>query len=59
MKILDSNIIIYASQPDFAFLRPFLTDPNSYVSELTKLEVLGYHLLDANAKAWFGIDLFS
>ena len=27
MKILDSNIIIYASQPAYSFLRPLLTDP--------------------------------
>ena len=53
MKILDSNLIIYASQPAFAFLRPLLTDPDSHVSEITRLEVLGYHLLDAKAKAWF------
>jgi len=30
-----------------------LTDPDSHVSEITRLEVLGYHLLDAQAKAWF------
>ena len=53
MKILDSNVIIYASQPSFAFLRPLLIDPDSCASEITRLEVLGYHLLDANAKSWF------
>ncbi len=53
MKILDSNILIYASQPDFAFLRPLLIDPDSYASEITRLEVLGYHLFDKKTARWF------
>ncbi|MBK8041497.1 MAG: type II toxin-antitoxin system VapC family toxin [Haliscomenobacter sp.] len=53
MKILDSNIIIYASQPDFAFLRPLLIDPDSCASEITRLEVLGFHQFDEKASSWF------
>ena len=43
MRLLDSNIVIYATQTTYAHLLPLLHDPDSYVSEITKLEVLGYH----------------
>ena len=43
MRLLDSNIIIYATQTAHADLLPLLYDADSYVSEITKLEVLGYH----------------
>ncbi len=46
MRILDSNIIIYATQTAHANLLPLLYDTDSYVSEITKLEVLGYHGFD-------------
>ena len=50
MKILDSNIIIYATQTAFAYLLPLLHDTDNYVSEITKLEVLGFHGFDASTK---------
>jgi toxin FitB len=50
MRILDSNIIIYASQTTLNYLTPFLKDPNNFVSEITKLEVLGFHNFDNFAK---------
>ncbi len=47
MRLLDSNLIIYAASDAYAFLRPLLT--GSYVSGITKLEVLGYkHLTVAD-----------
>jgi toxin FitB len=42
MKLLDSNILIYAPQPDYSYLRPLLSDSNSAVSEISMLEVLGF-----------------
>ena len=50
MKILDSNIIIYATQSAYAYLFPLLKDPNNYISEITKLEVLGFHGFDKTSK---------
>jgi toxin FitB len=50
MRIIDSNIIIYAAQTNFAYLLPILDDPNNCVSEISKLEVLGYHKIDASTK---------
>ena len=43
MKIFDSNLIIYSSQEDFEYLKPIIKQPDSYFSEISRLEVLGYH----------------
>lgn len=53
MKILDSNIFIYAPQPAYAHLRPLLVDPDCIVSDITRLEVLGFHRLDASDKIYY------
>ncbi len=50
MRILDSNIVIYATQTAYAYLFPLLKDPNNYISEITKLEVLGFHNFDKTSK---------
>jgi len=50
--ILDSNIIIYSTIPEYKELREFLKK-NEYslaVSAISKLEVLGYHKLKPNEK---------
>ena len=46
MRIIDSNIIIYAIQTTYAYLTLLLYKPDSYISEITKLEVLGYLSFD-------------
>ena len=50
MRIIDSNVIIYATQKQFDFLNPILRDKSCFVSEITKLEVLGYHKFDTVSK---------
>ena len=50
MRILDSNIIIYASQTAYSYLLPLLHDSDNFVSEISKLEVLGYYKFDSIAK---------
>lgn len=45
MRLLDSNIIIYAATPQFAFLRALVKEPDIAVSAVSYVEVLGYHLL--------------
>ncbi|MBX2890304.1 MAG: hypothetical protein KF734_05215 [Saprospiraceae bacterium] len=50
MKILDANIFIYAPQPMYAHLRPLLIDPDSVVSDITRVEVLGFHASIKKAK---------
>ena len=43
--LLDSNIIIYASQPPHAALRQFIATHAPAVSVVSYVEVLGYHRL--------------
>lgn len=43
MRLLDSNILIYASKIEFEdILLPLVVDHDSLVSEITRLESLGY-----------------
>jgi hypothetical protein len=51
--LLDSNIIIYAAQAENEFLREFIAENSPYVSALSYLEVLGYHQLNDEDKAYF------
>lgn len=53
MKLLDSNILIYAPQPAFTHLLPLLVDPSCVVSEITRLEVLGFHRLTDMEKDYY------
>ncbi len=43
--LLDSNIIIYAAQPDHTDLRQFIAQYAPAVSIISYIEVLGYHRL--------------
>lgn len=43
--LIDSNIIIYASLPEFTSLREFITVNAPTVSAISYVEVLGYHKL--------------
>ncbi len=53
MKLLDSNILIYAPQPSYSYMRPLLTDADSLVSEIAMIEVLGYHQLTIADRAYY------
>lgn len=53
MILLDSNIIIYAAQPSYSELRNWLRQQSFAVSELSRLEVLGYHRLSDNELQYF------
>ncbi len=48
--LLDSNIIIYAAQPEHTSLRQFITDHAPAVSIISYIEVLGYHSLSEEAQ---------
>ena len=50
MLLLDSNIIIYSVQPKYKELREWVIKQDFAASEISLLEVLGYHQLTA-AKA--------
>ncbi len=51
--LLDSNIIIYAAQPEHSQLREFIAEYTPAVSALSYLEVLGYHLLSEQQRQYF------
>ncbi len=53
MRLVDSNILIYAAKPEFPELKELLEEDDIAVSELSKLEVLGYHGLTEEAKDYF------
>ena len=52
MKLIDSNIIIYASKPGFDHLHPLLAEAEVAVSVITQVETLGYHQLTADEKRY-------
>lgn len=43
--LLDSNIVIYSTQPEFQSLRDLVTEYSPAVSVVSYIEVLGYHRL--------------
>jgi len=44
--LVDSNILIYAAQPEYPQLRRFISDHAPTLSAVSYVEVLGYHQLD-------------
>ena len=46
--LLDSNILIYASKPEFDWLITDYIHADSTVSIITKIEVMGFHQLQSN-----------
>ena len=56
--LLDSNIIIYAAQPQHADLRRLIGDWTPFVSAVSVVEVLGYEGLSDDERARFE-DFFS
>lgn len=43
MRLLDSNLVIYATQPDFEWLREAILSEPFAVSQTTRVEVLGWY----------------
>ncbi|TAE31494.1 MAG: type II toxin-antitoxin system VapC family toxin [Cytophagales bacterium] len=53
MKLFDSNLIIYSASDQYEFLRGIISEADSCVSSITKVEALGYHKLPALDKDYF------
>lgn len=53
MRLVDSNIVIYAAKPEHPELKDLLEHENIAVSELTRLETLGYHSITGEAEEYF------
>jgi len=57
MYLIDSHIIIYSYSDQYKYLRSILVDHHSYVSEISRVEVLGYHKLLPEEESYFS-DIF-
>lgn len=53
MKLINSNIIIYAAAPSYAYLRPLVKDDHNFASSVSRVEVLGYPSLSETEKYFF------
>ena len=49
--LVDSNILIYATKPEYTKLRQWLVDTLPKASVISKVEILGYHKLHTAEKA--------
>jgi len=58
MYLIDSNIIVYSYLPQYEYLRELFIKDSVYISEISKLEVLGYHKLTNDEEIYFK-DIFS
>ena len=52
MRIIDSNILIYSYSDVHKYLRPLLLESDIHVSEITRLEVLGFHGLSREEEVY-------
>lgn len=53
MILLDSNIIIYSAKEEYSYLRNIYKEDNVFISEITRLEVLGFHKIISNQENYF------
>ena len=58
MYLLDSNIIVYSYLPEYEYLRELFVAEPVFVSEISRIEVLGYHKITTNEEYYFK-DVFS
>lgn len=50
--LLDSNIIIYSSQPQYTSLRDLIEEQTAKVSVVSYIEVLGFHRITLSEKTF-------
>jgi predicted nucleic acid-binding protein len=55
MTLIDSNIIIYAAQPQHEHLRQWIAENAPFVSAASYVEVLGYHQLTEAERHYFTV----
>jgi predicted nucleic acid-binding protein len=51
--LIDSNVIIYAAQPEHQAIRDLISEQSPAVSAVSYIEVLGYHRLTEEARHYF------
>jgi predicted nucleic acid-binding protein len=58
MFLIDSNIIIYSHSNQYEYLRSLFFKESVFVSEISRVEVLGYHKLTIEEENYFQ-DIFN
>jgi toxin FitB len=53
MKLIDTNLIIYAAQPQFRWLLPVIASPECQFATVTKIEVMGFKTITVLEKTFF------
>ncbi len=56
--LIDSNIVIYSYLDKYQYLRKLIIDESARVSEISRIEVLGYHKLTTDEEKYF-LDIFN
>lgn len=51
--LLDSNLIIYSYSNEYEYLRKLIIDESCIISEISRVEVLGYHALKTEEEKYF------
>jgi len=52
-QLIDSNIIIYSYSEKYSYLRDIIISETAFVSEISRIEVLGYHKLTSDEERYF------
>lgn len=55
--LVDSNIVIYSYLDEYQYLRKLIIDESASISEISRIEILGYHKLTADEENYF-LDIF-
>jgi len=55
MHLNDSNIIIYSTTSEYPGIMEIVLSDEAYVSDITRLEVLGFHNISKNSMRYFSI----
>jgi len=58
MYLIVSNIIVYSFLQQYEYLKKLLLSDSIFVSEISRLEVLGYHKLTPEEETYFK-DIFN
>jgi toxin FitB len=53
MIVLDSNIIIYSEQLEFAYLKSVVFAPGTFIASVSRIEVLGFTRLTQAQRSYF------
>ena len=53
MRLIDTNLIIYAALPNFHWLLPIIKTKDSAIATITRIEVLGFSNIQTREEVFF------